>query len=283
MIRSGGGFSLWGASRGGLAALLALMTLVAVGCGGGPDAIATPSATVPAAASVPDLPRPPQPSAQATAAATGVAAAPRTPAAATPATSPAPTSTPVPATSTPVPTPVPTPIPPLTLRLLAPLDGAGVEIGAVGVLGKTRPDAVVAVNGVPVEVDATGTFRHDLILEDGANLIEVVASDLLGGFESAQAAVFIVSTAAGLPFSLLYPPDGLEVFEPQVEVMGVTRPDAVIGVNGIPLQTNSLGVFFTTATLEEGPNLIEIVATDISSNVRFQTVVISYSPQNWSH
>ncbi len=164
------------------------------------------------------------------------------------------------------------------LRLLAPLDGAGVEIGAVGVLGKTRPDAVVAVNGVLVEVDATGTFRHDLILEGGANLIEVVASDLLGRFESAQDVVFIVSTAAGLPFSLLYPPDGLEVFEPQVEVMGVTRPDAVIGVNGVPLQTNSLGVFFTTATLEEGPNLIEIVATDISSNVRFQTIVIFYSP-----
>ena len=251
------------------AGLALLVVLVAVGCGGGPDAIATPiaslpAATAPAAVPVPDVARPPQPSVQAPAASTGVpAAAPQ-----------APTSTPVPAT----PTPVPTPIPPLTLRLLAPLDGAGVEIGAVGVLGKTRPDAVVAVNGVPVEVDATGTFRHDLILEDGANLIEVVAADLLGSFESAQAVVFIVSTAAGLPFSLLYPPDGLEVFEPQVEVMGVTRPDAVIGVNGVPLQTNSLGIFFTTVTLEEGPNLIEIVATDINSNVRFQTIVIFYSP-----
>ncbi len=266
MIRWQGGRGLWGASRGGLAALLAL---VAVGCGGGPDSIATPDATATAAVGEPDVGGPPQPSV-----ATGVPEAPRTPARATPATSQAPTSTPVPAT----PTPVPTPIPPLTLRLLAPLDGAGVEIGAVGVLGKTRPDAVVAVNGVPVEVDATGTFRRDLILEDGANLIEVVASDLLGRLETAQAAVFIVSTAAGLPFSLLYPPDGLEVFEPQVEVMGVTRPDAAIGVNGIPLQTNSLGIFFTTAALEEGPNLIEIVATDISSNVRFQTIVIFYSP-----
>ena len=265
MVRFGGRCSLWGASRGGLAALL---VLVAVGCGGGPDAVPTPDATATAAVGVPDVGGPPQPSV-----ATGVPEAPRTPARTTPATPQAPT-TPLPAT----PMPVRTPIPPPTLRLLAPLDGAGIEIGAVGVLGKTRPDAVVAVNGVPVEVDVTGTFRHDLILEDGANLIEVIASDLLGRFESAQVAVFIVSTAAGLPFSLLYPPDGLEVFEPQVEVMGVTRPDAVIGVNGIPLQTNSLGVFFTTATLEEGPNLIEIVATDINSNVRFQTIVIFYSP-----
>ena len=277
MIRFGGRCGLWGASRGNLVALLVLVALVAGGCGGGPDPIAPPIAGLPTATapvSVPDVARPPKPSVQGTAAATGVPAAPRTPARATPASSQAQTSTPVPAT----PTPEPTPIPPLTLRLLAPLDGAGVEIGVVGVLGKTRPDAVVAVNGVPVEVDATGTFRHDLILEDGANLIEVVASDLLGRFETAQAAVFIVSTAAGLPFSLLYPPDGLEVFEPQVEVMGVTRPDAVIGVNGVPLQTNSLGIFFTIAPLEEGPNLIEIVATDISSNVRFQTIVIFYSP-----
>ena len=177
MIRFGGRCSLWGASRGSLVALLVLVALVAGGCGGGPDPIAPPIAGLPTATapvSVPDVAWPPQPSVQGTAAATGVPAAPG----ATPATSQAPTATPVPST----PTPVPTPIPPLTLRLLAPLDGAGVEIGVVGVLGKTRPDAVVAVNGVPVEVDATGTFRHDLILEDGANLIEVVASDLLGRF-----------------------------------------------------------------------------------------------------
>ncbi len=46
MIRWQGGRGLWGASRGGLVALLAL---VAVGCGGGPDAVATPSAGLPTA------------------------------------------------------------------------------------------------------------------------------------------------------------------------------------------------------------------------------------------
>lgn len=79
MIRWGRECSLWGASRGGLAALLAL---VAIGCGGGKNAIATPGAILPAATApatvhVPEVPRPPQPSVQATAAATGVLAAPR--------------------------------------------------------------------------------------------------------------------------------------------------------------------------------------------------------------
>ena len=166
----------------------------------------------------------------------------------------------------------------LGLTLLSPQDGAGVEIGVVGVLGKARPDAVVAVNGIPVDVGIDGAFRYDVILDDGANLVEIVASSLDGGIESQEAAVFLISPAAGLPFSLLYPPDGLEVFEPRVEVIGATRPDAIVGINGIPLATNPLGIFFTTVALEEGPNLIEVIATDINSNVRFQTIVIFYSP-----
>ena len=190
-----------------------------------------------------------------------------------------PVSTPT-ATSAPVssPTSVSTTDPSLGLTLLSPQDGAGVEIGVVGVLGKARPDAVVAVNGIPVDVGIDGAFRYDVILDDGANLVEVVASSLDGGFESAEVAVFLVSPAAGLPFSLLYPPDGLEVFEPKVEVIGATRPDTIVGINGIPLATNPLGIFFTTIPLEEGPNLIEVIATDINSNVRFQTIVIFYSP-----
>ena len=56
MIGQGGRCSLWRAARGGLGALLAL---VAVGCGGGPDAVATPgagpAATAPAAVLAPDV------------------------------------------------------------------------------------------------------------------------------------------------------------------------------------------------------------------------------------
>ena len=35
--------------------------------------------------------------------------------------------------------------------------------------------AAVAVNGIPVEVESDGTFRRDILLEEGANLIEVVS------------------------------------------------------------------------------------------------------------
>ena len=167
---------------------------------------------------------------------------------------------------------------PLELELLAPQDGAGVETGALRVLGRTRVDAVVGINGVPVEVSADGSFSQDISLEEGINLVEVVASDLTGQTAAEQAMVFFITTAAGLPFSLFYPPDGIETAEPTIPVIGGTRADAVVGVNGTPVEVNVLGIFSTTVTLEDGPNFIEVVATDIQGNVRFQTVAVFYLP-----
>lgn len=194
--------------------------------------------------------------------------------------------------STPVPTPPPTlgsiPDPtteptaspglPPTLELIAPEDGAGVEVDAIRVMGITSVDAAVAVNGIPVEVSADGSFQLDLDLEMGVNLIEVVATNLSGETAFQEAVVFFISTAAGLPFTLFYPPDGLVVSDPDIPVIGGTRPEAVVGVNGIPVDINSLGIFSTTVTLEEGGNFIEVLATDIDGSVRFQTVAVFYIP-----
>ena len=167
---------------------------------------------------------------------------------------------------------------PLILELMSPEDGAGVEVDVVRVMGKTRVDAAVGVNGTPVEVSLDGSFHLDLELENGVNLIEVVATTLSGETAFQQAAVFFISTAAGLPFTLFYPPDGLVVSDPDIPVFGGTRVDAVVGVNGVPVDINSLGIFSASVTLEEGGNFIEVLATDIDGNVRFQTVAVFYLP-----
>ena len=152
------------------------------------------------------------------------------------------------------------------------------ETGALRVLGQTRVDAVVGINGVPVEVSANGSFTQDIVLEEGINLVEVTATDLTGQTAAEQAMVFFITTSAGLPFSLFYPPDGLESAEAAIPLFGGTRADAVVGVNGTPVEVNALGIFSTTVTLEEGPNFIEVVATDIRGHVRFQTVAVFYLP-----
>ena len=88
---------------------------------------------------------------------------------------------------------------PLELVLLIPQDGAGVETGTLRVLGQTRVDAVVGINGVPVEVSADGTFTQDISLEEGINLVEVTATDLTGQTATAQAAVFLFPPLPACP------------------------------------------------------------------------------------
>jgi hypothetical protein len=177
-------------------------------------------------------------------------------------------------------TPTPTTLDPneLPLTLLAPQDGMGIEIDSVRIIGTTRPDAAVGVNGTPVEISATGMFQHDVSLDDGINGIQIEAADLSGSTASEYAVVFFISPTAGLPLSVFYPYDGLQVDESEVQVVGGTRQDAVVGVNGYPVEVDANGIFSTTVSLEEGANLIEVVAADVDQNVRFQTVSVFYIP-----
>ncbi len=193
--------------------------------------------------------------------------------------SPLPSPT-LPPTLTPEPaklTPTSPAVEPVTLEVLTPLDSIGVEVGAVRVAGITSGNEI-GINGIPVEVFEDGTFLRDLILSDGVNLIEVMASGPGGQTTSQQLVVFFVSPTAGLPFTLLYPPDGLTVSQPEVIVLGVTTLDAIVGVNQIPVEVNSLGVFSASVALEEGANLVEVVATNIQGNIRFQTIAVFYTP-----
>ena len=136
---------------------------------------------------------------------------------ANPATLPAMTSAPTSTFTAPAATVTPTAIgtptstsTPLTLAvsLLSPRDGLGVESDAVRVLGSTRLDAVVAINGTPVDVAADGSFQQDLVLDEGINSIEVVATDISGQTAFESVAVFSISPTAGLPFGLFTPLTG---------------------------------------------------------------------------
>ena len=232
---------------------------------------------------VPDTPSPTEPVATATPQAAPTTAPTPRPTLVPP---PTPTAPPVPSptaepnlqpTLAPEPTATPTP-PTLALALLSPQDGVSLEAPALRVLGETIPGAVVTVNEIPADVGDQGRFQIDLSLEQGLNAIDVVATDQLGRTESRQVEVSFDGTTEPLPFSILYPPDGLEVGEPQVQVLGVTRPDAIVAANSVSAEMNALGIFSTSLDLEDGANLVEVLATDIDGNVRFETIVVFYTP-----
>ena len=152
------------------------------------------------------------------------------------------------------------------------------EVNVVRVLGLTSPDAVVAVDGYSVSVSADGLFQHDPLLNEGANLIDVVATDLSGKTDVQHRAVFFESPTSGIPLSVFYPADGQLVTDPTVQLVGGTRQDAVVGVNGNPVAVNDLGIFSTKVLLREGSNLIEVVAVDIQQKVNLGTVAVFYQP-----
>jgi len=118
---------------------------------------------------------------------------------------PTPTVTPSPGPSAmptlvPVSTPIPTSQPISTansgtFNLTVDFDGLSEEnvirSDTVLLRGNTAPDAIVSVNGVLVDVRLDGSFQITLALDDGPNLIDVVASDLLGN--SASSSLTVIS------------------------------------------------------------------------------------------
>jgi ABC-type Fe3+-hydroxamate transport system substrate-binding protein len=68
----------------------------------------------------------------------------------------------------------------LTVRLLQPQDGATVSTRIVTIKGEAPPETVVSVNDDILVVGADAKFESDVALEEGPNVIEIVASDLDG-------------------------------------------------------------------------------------------------------
>ena len=280
--------------------MLSFSVLVLAGCGQDPEPVITATAvpvpattqaaieSTPVATPVPAPDKPegssatssgppptPTPSEQ-------PAQSPATPASmVTAAPSPTPAQNPSPApppTLAPVPVDTPTPLPLPFLDLVFPQDGSILEVAAVRVLGITQTGVEAKVNGAVVEIHADGSFQSDLALDVGLNTINVVVTDQFGRSNSRNAAVFVVPATTPLPFNVFYPGDGIEVRQRDLPVSGVTKPDAVVLVNGISVEVNALGIYSAVVVLEDDTNLIEVVATDIFGNLRSQTIAVFYTP-----
>ncbi len=104
------------------------------------------------------------------------------------------TPTPTPASPPPTPEPTPPEMPKtgFFLTVTEPADNSIINANKVEVGGHTSPGAVVSVNGELAEVDEEGNFTMTVVLEEGPNIIEVIASDLEGNEESHTLVVIYV-------------------------------------------------------------------------------------------
>ena len=82
------------------------------------------------------------------------------------------------------------------------------------------------------------------------------------------------------PFFLLItePQHDTVVTGPSMRLSGRTGADAVVSVNGVLAEVDGLGSFTTTAQLEPGPNIIDVVATSPEGEVISSVVAGIYRP-----
>lgn len=210
----------------------------------------------------------------------------------TPTPVPAPTAAPtVPATPSPTPTARPTLPPPATpspteepveqllLQVRSPRDGSTVRTDAVVVHGVASHRAQVEVEGIATSVDPDGRFQVELTLAPGINTLRVVATDSQGNQEARELNVTSLALPP-LPFLLLItePEDQSIVSQALVRLSGRTGPEAITSVNGVSVSVDELGSFSTMVTLEPGPNIVDVVATNNDGRILSKVIALIYRP-----
>jgi len=75
------------------------------------------------------------------------------------------------------------------------------------------------------------------------------------------------------------PQDETTVHAADIVVKGQTEADAVVSVDGVTIEVGADGKFSTTVTLEEGPNLIQVDASDFEGNEGSIVLTVIYDKQ----
>ena len=95
----------------------------------------------------------------------------------------------------------------------------------------------------------------------------------------------IVATATpegALPSELFLeitePADESIVSQPTVTVRGLTTPDAIVSVGGQTIDVDAQGEFAVVITLEPGPNIIEMVASNLEGMEESGLISLLYIP-----
>lgn len=189
-------------------------------------------------------------------------------------------NTPVSTQTTPTPEPTATPEPAQSLKLdvRGPENGAIVQTDGVVVHGFVSDGTQVNVNGQSTGVNDEGRFSAQVDLTPGVNEIRITASN---GVEQASETLTITSLVLPpQPFFLLVtqPQDQSIVSAAQIPLGGRTIPGAVVSINGVSVPVDPVGIYSTMLALEEGPNIIDVLATNVDGEVLSTIIAVIYRP-----
>lgn len=133
----------------------------------------------------------------------------------------------------------------------------------ITVVGVVPSGAKLKVNGQEATVAEDGTFQREIILQDGDNILRVEAIDDVGNAATQEIILHRKTTAPLLEVNV---EDNAVFQQAEVQIIGRTEPGAILTVGGQLVNISSLGEFQTTVNLQNGENLLEVVAQDQAGN-----------------
>ena len=86
------------------------------------------------------------------------------------------------------------------------------------------------------------------------------------------------SGSAPLSLQIQSPQDGAIVNSPQINVSGTASPGEVVSVNDSVIVVGADGKFNAAISLDQGPNLIEVVASNDTGNQTSIELTVIYEP-----
>ncbi len=160
------------------------------------------------------------------------------------------------------------------LLVYAPEDDSTVSGSSVVVYGQTVPGARVFVSGQETAVDAEGGFRVSVALEPAENDVVIMAESDAGDRRRVTRRV----TSLALPFLLLVtePANESVVSIPSLPLSGRTGPGAIVSINGRSVPVDRFGYFSSIVRLDEGPNVIDVVATNDDGQTLSTVLAVIY-------
>ena len=161
------------------------------------------------------------------------------------------------------------------VTILSPLEGTVTSTGALSITGRTEAGASVTINGTSVAVQANGDFGGSVALSEGANAIQVVATDLAGNVGQIRVNVTLDTKPPVL--SITSPTIYSTVMTQQVAVTGKTDPGSIVTVGGSKVNVAADGSFSILYMFpKEGLNVIDITSTDAAGNVAKTGLPVTY-------
>jgi len=81
----------------------------------------------------------------------------------------------------------------INLLVTEPLEGETVTNSAITIKGVTNPNATVFINEKEIKADSNGNFMTSLVIEEGENLLVIIAHDEYGNYIEKELAINMVS------------------------------------------------------------------------------------------